>query len=96
LAASASLGVAFKRIDAFNIEGLVMAPDGTTAYLAFRAPLVNGSGPTTSMDQRTNALFVPLLNMPMLVTGSPTAGPGAALSRDIGPDRVVDAWRIAW
>lgn len=78
LAASAAVGVAPTRIDGFNIEGLVMAPDGVTAYLAFRSPLVNGSGPTTVPAQRTNALLVPLLNLPALVTGSPTAGPGAA------------------
>ena len=76
--AASSGGVAPTRIDGFNIEGLVMAPDGVTAYIAFRAPLVNGSGPTTSLDQRTNALLIPLLNMPALVTGSPTAGPGVA------------------
>jgi len=28
--------------DGFNIEGLVMAPDNTTAYICFRAPVVGG------------------------------------------------------
>lgn len=65
-------------IDGFNMEGLVMAPDGVTAYLAFRTPLVNASGATTSPAQRTNALIVPLLNLPELVAGSPTPGPGVA------------------
>ena len=78
LAASAAIGVAPTRIDGFNIEGLVMAPDGTTAYVAFRAPLVNGSGPTTAASRRTHALLVPLLNMPALVAGRPTAGVGLA------------------
>jgi hypothetical protein len=71
--AASSGGVLPTRIDGFNLEGLVMAPDGTTAYLAFRAPLVNGSGPTTAAAQRTNALIVPLLNMPALVNGTASA-----------------------
>ena len=78
LEASAAAGVVPTDINGFNIEGLVMAPNGTTAYIAFRTPLVNGSGPTTSLAQRIQALMVPLLNMPALVAGSPTPGPGAA------------------
>lgn len=46
----------------FNIEGLTVAPDGTTAYLAFRAPLM-------PPDQRDRALIVPVLNFDALVTG---------------------------
>ena len=78
LAASAAAGVLPTAIDGFNIEGLVMAPNGTTAYIAFRTPFVNDSGPTTTLAQRTHALIVPLLNMPALVAGNPTPGPGAA------------------
>ncbi len=78
LAASMTTGVLPTWINGFNIEGLVLSPDGATAYLAFRAPLVNGSGPTTALEQRTNALVIPLLNMPALVSGQPTAGPGSA------------------
>lgn len=50
----------------FNIEGLVMAPDNTTAYIAFRAPI----SPAAS---RTNGLVIPVTNFTSLVAGNPTA-----------------------
>lgn len=78
LVASAAANVAPQQINGFNAEGISLAPDGTTAYIAFRAPLVNNFGPTTSVSPRTHALIIPLLNMPALVTGNPTPGPGAA------------------
>ena len=78
LVASAALNVAPQTISGFNAEGLALAPDGTTAYIGFRAPLVNGSGPTTATSPRTHALIVPLLNLAALVAGDPTPGPGAA------------------
>ncbi len=46
----------------FNIEGLAMAPNGTTAYIGFRAPLVG-----LNQDQ---ALIAPLANIDALVTGA--------------------------
>jgi len=79
LSASAHSGVTPQQVDGFNVEGLTLAPDGHTAYVSFRAPLVNGSGPTTPTSPRTHALIVQLLNMPALVTGSPTPGPGVAV-----------------
>lgn len=51
----------------FNIEGLTMAADGSTGWLAFRAPLL----PAGSRDQ---ALLVPVLDFDGLVTG---AAPGS-------------------
>ena len=78
LVASAANNQAPQAINGFNAEGLCLAPGGATAYIGFRAPLVNPSGPTTSTSPRTHALIVPLLNMPALVTGNPTPGPGAA------------------
>jgi hypothetical protein len=78
LAASTNAGVPSEDPGGFNIEGLCFAPDGMTAYLCFRTPLVNGSGPTTAGGQRTNALVVPLLNIGELVTNSPVPGPGQA------------------
>jgi hypothetical protein len=78
LVASAADGVAAQRIDGFNAEGITITPGGATAYIAFRAPLVNGAGPTTSTSPRTHALIIPLLNMPSLVDGNPVPGPGAA------------------
>lgn len=70
LAASAAEGVPPETAarDGFNIEGLTMSPTGTVAYIGFRSPLTPGSG-------RTNALLIPLLNLPQLVAGNPSAGP---------------------
>ncbi|WP_322759359.1 PxKF domain-containing protein, partial [Frankia sp. Cr2] len=63
----------------YNIEGLEFAPDGTTAYLGFRAPLSPAAG-------RTKALVVAVTNFPSLVTGSPGPGPatfGAPIELDL-------------
>ena len=65
----------------FNLEGLTMAPDGTTAYLAFRAPLaVPGA--------RSQALIVPVTNWTSLATsGGGTAGSavfGTPIELDLG------------
>jgi len=70
LAASAAEGVPPETAarDGFNIEGFTMSPTGTVAYIGFRSPLTPGSG-------RTNALLIPLLNLPQLVVGSPSPGP---------------------
>lgn len=74
LAASAASGVAPEVADAsgFNLEGMTVAPDGTTVYLAFRAPLV----PTGA---RAHALIVPLTNIEALLSmgGSVAAGSAA-------------------
>jgi uncharacterized protein len=78
LAASTNDGTTSEAVNGFNLEGLCLAPDGVTAYLGFRTPLVNGSGATTSSGQRTNALIVPLLNIADLVTNNPVPGPGKA------------------
>ncbi|MCI0746750.1 MAG: hypothetical protein L0Y58_15215 [Verrucomicrobia subdivision 3 bacterium] len=70
LAASAAEGVPPETAarDGFNIEALCMAPTGAVAYIGFRSPLTPSSG-------RTNALIVPLLNLPQLVLGNPAPGP---------------------
>ncbi|MEB3295388.1 MAG: ExeM/NucH family extracellular endonuclease [Synechococcales bacterium] len=84
LAASAANGVLPEQSNGFNIEGLTIAPDGTTAYVAFRAPLEN-----TTL--RTKALIVPVLNFNSLVVdgnvGSRAAGSatfGAPIQLDLG------------
>lgn len=66
-AASAAPGVLPDGADGFNIEGLVFAPDGETAYLAFRAPLL-------PVDARSQALIVPVYGFDALVTD---AAPGS-------------------
>ncbi|MBF2063463.1 MAG: DUF11 domain-containing protein [Calothrix sp. C42_A2020_038] len=65
-------------LDGFNVEGLTIAPNGTTAYVAFRAPNV----PTSS---RTKALIAPISNFADLVTGAATsANIGAPIELDLG------------
>ncbi len=70
LQASAAAGVPPENEDhtGFNLEGLAMSPTGTMAYLGFRSPLTPASG-------RSNALIIPLLNLPDLVLGNPGIGP---------------------
>ncbi len=53
--ASAASGEKPKQIGGFNIEGMVFAPDSTTLYIAFRAPIV-------PITDRKNALLAPIKN----------------------------------
>jgi 5-hydroxyisourate hydrolase-like protein (transthyretin family) len=62
-AASSAEGVDSKTPEGFNIEGLAMAPDNSTAYFAFRAPLL----PT---NDRHQAVIVPVLNFAAVITGA--------------------------
>lgn len=70
LSTSAAVGTIPEAPDGsgFNIEGLVFAPDNTTGYISFRAPIVPANA-------RTKALIVPVTNMAALVSGNPSAGP---------------------
>lgn len=81
-AAGAAPGVSPEVPGGFNIEGLTMAPDGQTAYLAFRAPL-------PALPQRTRALIVPVRDFDALVTG---AAPGSrpAGSAQFDPPILLD------
>jgi hypothetical protein len=67
LAASAMAGIAPEIADGsgFNIEGFEIAPNNTTAYICFRAPL-------QTTITRTKALIIPLTNFANLVSGNPT------------------------
>ena len=62
LAEAAATGIAPDEADGkgFNIEGLTVAPDGRTAFIGLRAPLIVTNG-------RPHALLVPLLNLPDLI-----------------------------
>ncbi|MEH2271889.1 MAG: CARDB domain-containing protein [Nostoc sp.] len=82
LAASAATNVGSKQADGYNIEGLEIAPDNTTAYIAFRAPQVPPSG-------RSNALIVPVTNFASLISASGggvqgSAQFGAPIELDLG------------
>ncbi len=81
LVASAAVGVIPESPDGsgFNIEGLEFAPDNTTAYVCFRAPII----PVTS---RTKALIVPVTNFAALFSGNPTTGVSAIFGTPIQLD----------
>ncbi|MBK8875016.1 MAG: DUF3616 domain-containing protein [Bacteroidetes bacterium] len=81
LVSSAAVGVIPESPDGsgFNIEGLEFAPDNTTAYVCFRAPIV----PVTS---RTKALIVPVTNFAALFSGNPTTGVSAIFGSPIQLD----------
>jgi hypothetical protein len=53
--ASSAAGEKPKQINGFNVEGMVFAPDSTTLYIAFRAPLV-------PISDRKKALIAPIKN----------------------------------
>ena len=62
----------------FNIEGLSVAPDGRTALIGFRAPLIVTNGVA-------HALLVPLLNISNLVNSSHAAAKfGEPILLDLG------------
>ncbi|MFB2894585.1 ExeM/NucH family extracellular endonuclease [Aerosakkonemataceae cyanobacterium BLCC-F50] len=73
----------------FNIEGLTIAPNGTTAYVAFRAPNV----PTLS---RQKALIAPITNFTDLVTGAATnATIAAPIELNLGGRGIREIQRTA-
>lgn len=78
-AASAAPGVNSKQAAGYNIEGLELAPDNTTGYVCFRAPLV-------PVPNRNRALVVPVSNFTTLTGSQPqgTATFGAPIELDLG------------
>lgn len=68
--ASAASGIAPKRIDGFNVEGLTVCTGGDTAYIGFRAPLVPVSGVTPTASNRKYAVLAPVTNFETLMNGS--------------------------
>ena len=55
----------------FNVEGLALAPDNMTGFIAFRAPI-------SPANDRTRALIVPLTNMTTLLNGNGGGAQGSA------------------
>ncbi len=89
--ASALAGKDPKVIDGFNVEGLTFAPDNTTAYIAFRAPLV----PTAN---RTKAVIAPVQNFETWFNnGSPAGSPtiGSPIELDLGGRGFRDIVRLS-
>ncbi|MDZ8186393.1 MAG: putative Ig domain-containing protein [Nostoc sp. ChiSLP02] len=81
LAASAATNVGSKQSNGYNIEGLQIAPNNTTAYIAFRAPQIPPSG-------RSNALIVQVTNFASLISANGgtqgSAQFGAPIELDLG------------
>ena len=78
LQASATTGVLPEASDGsgFNIEGLEMAPDNTTAFVCFRAP-------QTLITTRTMALVIPVTNFTTLVAANPYTATSATFGSPI-------------
>lgn len=89
--ASTADGHDAKTIDGFNVEGMCFAPDNSTLYIGFRAPLV----PTAN---RTKALIAPLLNFETWfnngnTTGNPTIG--SPIEINLGGRGIRDMVRLS-
>jgi hypothetical protein len=77
LSAAAADGEIPKEINGYNIEGAVMGPDNTTAYIGFRAPYVPAG-------TQNKALICPLLNFESWFNaGSPSGSPSFAVPIEI-------------
>jgi hypothetical protein len=88
---SADAGMDPKLIDGFNLEGMVFAPNNTTMYLGFRAPLV----PTAS---RTKAVIVPILNFEAWFNNGSPAGNatlGGPIELDLGNRGIRDIIKLS-
>jgi len=90
LVASMVSGYDPKQIDGFNIEGMAFAPDNTTMYIGFRAPLE----PTTN---RVNALIAPIQNFEIWFGTGTTTDPviGAPILLDLGGKGIREITRIS-
>ena len=77
LSAAAKEGQSPKQIDGFNIEGIAFAPDKTSLYIAFRAPLV-------PIKNRKNTLIATIKNFESwFKNGNPTTPPDFAAPIEI-------------
>lgn len=88
---SAAAGMDPKLIDGFNIEGMVFAPNNSTMYIGFRAPLV----PTAS---RTKAVIVPIQNFEAWFNNGAPAGNatlGAPIELDLGNRGIRDIIKLS-
>jgi hypothetical protein len=88
---SAAAGMDPKLIDGFNIEGMVFAPNNTTMYIGFRAPLV----PTAN---RTKAVIAPILNFEAWFNNGSPAGNatlGGPIELDLGNRGIRDIIKLS-
>lgn len=89
--AAAAPGQDPKLINGFNIEGMVFAPDNTTMYIGFRAPLV----PTGT---RTKAVIAPIQNFETWFNNGSPAGAatiGNPIELNLGGRGIRDIIRLS-
>jgi hypothetical protein len=87
---SAEDGMTPKSVEGFNMEGMIFAPDSTTMYIGFRAPIV----PVTN---RTKALIAPIQNFETWFNnGQPSGNPviGDPIELDLGGRGIRDMLRL--
>jgi hypothetical protein len=90
LSESADYGMTPKSVEGFNIEGMIFAPDSTTMYIGFRAPVV----PVTN---RTKALIAPIQNFESWFNnGQPSGDPviGDPVELNLGGRGIRDMLRL--
>lgn len=87
---SAAAGMDPKLIDGFNVEGMVFAPDNTTMYIGFRAPLVPTAG-------RTKAVIAPIQNFETWFNSGPAGNPtfGSPIELNLGGRGIRDLIRLS-
>lgn len=90
LSSSAAANHDPKLIDGFNIEGMTIAPDNTTLYIGFRAPLQ----PVTN---RVNALIAPVQNFETWFGNGTTTAPvfSAPILLDLDGRGIRDMYRLS-
>jgi hypothetical protein len=91
LSSAADYGMTPKSVEGFNIEGMIFAPDSTTMYIGFRAPIV----PVTN---RTKALIAPIQNFEKWFSdGHPAGDPviGDPIELNLGGRGIRDILRLS-
>ena len=88
---AAAAGQDPKLINGFNVEGMVFAPNNTTLYIGFRAPLVPLAG-------RVNAVIAPIQNFETWFNnGAPAGNPviGNPIELNLGGKGIRDMIRLS-
>jgi hypothetical protein len=88
---AAAAGQDPKLINGFNVEGMVFAPNNTTLYIGFRAPLVPLAG-------RVNAVIAPIQDFETWFNnGAPVGNPviGSPIELNLGGKGIRDMIRLS-
>ncbi len=89
--ASAAGGIDSKSTSGYAAEGMVFAPDNTTLWIGFRAPMV-------PVATRTNAVIAPIANFETWYNnGTPSGAPtiGIPIELDLGGRAIRDIIRLS-